>query len=94
VLGILKDPTSHDITIPLSEKINTLTSHTTVTMTPSLEHVFTMRLYTAPEKALVIPQAKSNAHRIIAFLTHGHVKGSDFEAELLPGGADWILVSI
>jgi hypothetical protein len=61
-------------------------------MTPSLEHVFTMRLYTAPEKALVIPQAKSNAHRIIAFLTHGHVKGSGFEAELLPGGADWILV--
>ncbi|KAM0329713.1 hypothetical protein ACHAPQ_006631 [Fusarium lateritium] len=60
-------------------------------MTPSLEHVFTMRLYTAPEKALVIPQAQSNAHRIIAFLTHGHVKGSGFEAELLPGGADWIL---
>lgn len=52
-----------------------------------------MRLYTAPEKALVIPQAKSNAHRIIAFLTHGHIRGSGFEAELLPGGADWILVS-
>jgi hypothetical protein len=63
-------------------------------MTPSLEHVFTMRLYTAPEKALVIPQAKGDSHRIIAFLTHGHVKGSGFEAELLPGGADWILVSI
>ncbi|KAM0492633.1 hypothetical protein ACHAP8_009811 [Fusarium lateritium] len=60
-------------------------------MTPSLEHVFTMRLYTSPEKALVIPEARGNNHRIIAFLTHGHIKGSGFEAELQPGGADWIL---
>lgn len=61
-------------------------------MAPSLEHVFTMRLYTSPEKALVIPEAKSSNHRIIAFLTHGHIKGSSFDAELQPGGADWILV--
>lgn len=61
-------------------------------MTPSLEHVFTMRMYTSPDKALVIPEAKGNNHRIIAFLTHGHIKGSGLEAELLPGGADWILV--
>jgi hypothetical protein len=40
----------------------------------------------------VIPEAKGNNHRIIAFLTHGHIKGSGFEAELQPGGADWILV--
>ncbi|EXL42646.1 hypothetical protein FOCG_15097 [Fusarium oxysporum f. sp. radicis-lycopersici 26381] len=60
-------------------------------MTPSLEHVFTMRMYTSPDKALVIPEAKGNSHRIIAFLTHGHIKGSGLEAELLPGGADWIL---
>ncbi|KAG8672131.1 hypothetical protein FPOAC1_005392 [Fusarium poae] len=60
-------------------------------MAPSLDHVFTMRLYTSPEKALVVPEAKGNNHRIIAFLTHGHVKGSGFEAELQPGGADWIL---
>ncbi|RYC82306.1 hypothetical protein BFJ63_vAg14793 [Fusarium oxysporum f. sp. narcissi] len=60
-------------------------------MTPSLEHVFTMRMYTSPDKALVIPEAKGNNHRIIAFLTHGHLKGSGLEAELLPGGADWIL---
>jgi hypothetical protein len=61
-------------------------------MAPSLEHVFTMRLYTSPAKALVIPEAKGNNHRIIAFLTHGHIKGGGFEAELQPGGADWILV--
>ncbi|KAF5545948.1 sterol regulatory element-binding ECM22 [Fusarium mexicanum] len=60
-------------------------------MTPSLEHVFTMRMYTSPDKALVIPEAKGNNHRIVAFLTHGHIKGSGLEAELLPGGADWIL---
>ncbi|KAF4972577.1 hypothetical protein FSARC_850 [Fusarium sarcochroum] len=60
-------------------------------MAPSLEHVFTLRLYTAPEKALVIPEAKGNNHRIIAFLTHGHIKGSGLDADLLPGGADWIL---
>ncbi|KAF5575812.1 sterol regulatory element-binding ECM22 [Fusarium pseudocircinatum] len=60
-------------------------------MTPSLEHVFTMRMYTSPDKALVIPEAKGNNHRIVAFLTHGHIEGSGFEAQLLPGGADWIL---
>lgn len=62
-------------------------------MTPSLEHVFTMRMYTSPDKALVIPEAKGNNHRIVAFLTHGNIKGSGLEADLLPGGADWILVS-
>lgn len=61
-------------------------------MTPSLEHVFTMRMYTSPDKALAIPEAKGNNHRIVAFLTHGNIEGSGFEAELLPGGADWILV--
>ncbi|KAG4268246.1 hypothetical protein FPRO04_14807, partial [Fusarium proliferatum] len=60
-------------------------------MTPSLEHVFTMRMYTSPDKALVIPEAKGNNHRIVAFLTHGNIKGSGLEADLLPGGADWIL---
>ncbi|KAF5667494.1 sterol regulatory element-binding ECM22 [Fusarium denticulatum] len=60
-------------------------------MTPSLQRVFTMRMYTSPDKALVIPEAKGNNHRIVAFLTHGHIKGSGLEADLLPGGADWIL---
>uniref|UniRef100_A0A4E9EDS1 Uncharacterized protein n=1 Tax=Gibberella zeae TaxID=5518 RepID=A0A4E9EDS1_GIBZA len=60
-------------------------------MAPSLDHVFTMRMYTSPAKAVVIPEAKGKNHRIIAFLTHGNIKGSGFEAELQPGGADWIL---
>ncbi|RBA18331.1 hypothetical protein FPRO05_10626 [Fusarium proliferatum] len=50
-----------------------------------------MRMYTSPDKALVIPEAKGNNHRIVAFLTHGNIKGSGLEADLLPGGADWIL---
>lgn len=63
-------------------------------MAPSLDHVFTMRMYTSPAKAVVIPEAKGKNHRIIAFLTHGNIKGSGFEAELQPGGADWILVCV
>lgn len=62
-------------------------------MAPSLEHVFTMRMYTSPSQALVIPEAKGSNHRIVAFLTHGSIKGSGISADLLPGGADWILVS-
>jgi hypothetical protein len=61
-------------------------------MAPSLEHVFTMSLDTSPESALVIPNAKGDNSRIVAFLTRGYIKGSQFDAELLPGSADWILV--
>ncbi|KAF9768922.1 hypothetical protein IL306_013722 [Fusarium sp. DS 682] len=60
-------------------------------MTPTLDHVFSMRMYTSPDKALVIPEAKGNNQRIIAFLEHGNITGSGFEGELQPGGADWIL---
>lgn len=62
------------------------------TMAPIFEHVFTMRGYMSKENTVDLKAIKSGASRIIVPITHGFIKGSGLEAEILPGGGDWILV--
>lgn len=61
-------------------------------MAPKLERFFTMRGYMSKENTVDLKAIKGGASRIIVPITHGFIKGSGLEAEILPGGGDWILV--
>lgn len=61
-------------------------------MAPQLQVVFKMRGYMSKQNTVNLKAIKSGASRIIVPITHGFIKGSGLEAEILPGGGDWILV--
>jgi len=61
-------------------------------MAPKLEKTFTMRGYINKENTLDLKAIKTGPQRIIVPIVSGFVKGSGLDAEILPGGADWILV--
>ena len=61
-------------------------------MAPKLEHCFTMRADLSREHTLQLGAIKAGPQRIIAPVSHGFLKGSGVEAEILPGGSDWLLV--
>lgn len=58
-------------------------------MVPKLEQVFTLRAYI--DHGHQLGSTKGGAHRIIVPVTGGFIKGKDLDAEILPGGADWLL---
>jgi hypothetical protein len=62
-------------------------------MAPKLEQVFAMRGYMSKENTVNLKEIKGGPVRIVVPITHGFIKGSGLEAEILPGGGDWILVS-
>ncbi|EXJ60786.1 hypothetical protein A1O7_04939 [Cladophialophora yegresii CBS 114405] len=61
-------------------------------MAPKFEQVFTMRGYMNKENTVNLNAIKNGATRIIVPITHGFIKGAGLEAEILPGGGDWILL--
>ncbi|KAI1612523.1 hypothetical protein EDD36DRAFT_239483 [Exophiala viscosa] len=61
-------------------------------MAPKLEKTFTMRGYINKENTLDLKAIKTGPQRIIVPIVSGFVKGSGLDAEILPGGADWILL--
>jgi hypothetical protein len=61
-------------------------------MAPKLEQVFTLRASLGKEDTLPLGSVKGGAHRIVVPVTGGFIKGSDLEAEILPGGGDWLLL--
>jgi hypothetical protein len=61
-------------------------------MAPKLEFAFTMRAYLSKE-SLKLDGIKSGSSRVILPITHGSVEGAGLKADVLPGGADWLLVN-
>ncbi|KAI1107498.1 hypothetical protein F4804DRAFT_297189 [Jackrogersella minutella] len=63
-------------------------------MAPTLEHVFTMRVYLHPDITDLGLNA-SGATRLIAGVASGSIKfeNSKIEAQILPPGGDWPLVN-
>ena len=61
-------------------------------MAPKVEQVFTLRTSLGKEDTLPLGSVKGGAHRFVVVATGGFIKGSDFEAEILPGGGDWLLL--
>lgn len=61
-------------------------------MAPKLESAFTMRAYLSKD-TLKLDGIKSGPSRLVLPITHGFVEGSGLKAKVLPGGADWLLVS-
>ncbi|KAJ9494967.1 hypothetical protein LTR99_001298 [Exophiala xenobiotica] len=61
-------------------------------MAPKLEQVFAMRGYMSKENTVNLKEIKGGPVRIVVPITHGFIKGSGLEAEILPGGGDWILL--
>ena len=62
-------------------------------MAPKLEQVFAMRGYMSKENTINLKAIKGGPVRVVVPITHGFIKGSGLDAEILPGGGDWILVS-
>lgn len=61
-------------------------------MPPRLEQVFTLRAFLGKDNTLPLGSVKGGAHRYVVPVTGGFVSGSGLEAEILPGGADWLLL--
>jgi len=61
---------------------------------PKLEKHFTMRIYLSKENIYDLGAMRNGPHRHIAAITRGFIKGEGVEAEILPGGADWVSVRI
>jgi hypothetical protein len=59
---------------------------------PKLEKHFTMRIYLSKENIHDLGAMRNGPHRHIAAITRGFIKGEGLEAEILPGGADWVSV--
>lgn len=61
-------------------------------MAPTLEPVFTMRGYMCKQNSHDLKAIWTGPERIIVPIISGFLKGPDgYEAEVLPGGGDWIL---
>ncbi|KAK5113072.1 hypothetical protein LTR62_003651 [Meristemomyces frigidus] len=48
-----------------------------------------MRIFLTQENLLDLGPMNGGPRRMVASIIGGHIKGSDLEAEILPGGADW-----
>lgn len=59
---------------------------------PKLEKHFTMRIYLSKENIHDLEAIRNGPHRFIAAITRGSIKGEGLEAEILPGGVDWVMV--
>jgi len=62
-------------------------------MAPKLEFAFIMRAYLSKE-SFKLDGILGGPSRLILPITHGFVEGSGLKAEVQPGGADWLLVSV
>ena len=61
-------------------------------MAPKLEQRFTMRIYLSKGNTHGLGAMRNGPHRYIAAITSGFIKGEGVEGEILPGGADWVMV--
>lgn len=61
-------------------------------MAPKLELAFTMRSYVSIEQNVGIGAVKGGLLRSWSPITHGYIKGSGLDAQVLPGGGDVPLV--
>ncbi|EME82841.1 uncharacterized protein MYCFIDRAFT_196289 [Pseudocercospora fijiensis CIRAD86] len=63
---------------------------------PTLEHVFTMKGFTA-KTSMDLGKIKGGPHRTIFGITHGYIRGvpgsagGGLDVNIVPGGGDWIL---
>lgn len=62
------------------------------TMPPNLEHRFALRAYLSKDNICDLQAIRSGPRNYIAAITGGFLKGEGLDAELLPGGADWMSV--
>ncbi|OAA68553.1 Outer membrane protein, beta-barrel [Niveomyces insectorum RCEF 264] len=60
-------------------------------MAPTLEPYFTMRGYMSKDYSHNLNAIWSGPHRVIVPIVSGFLNGPNFEAEIVPGGGDWIL---
>lgn len=51
-----------------------------------------MRINLSKENTHGLGAMRNGPHRHIAAITSGFIKGEGVEAEILPGGADWVMV--
>ncbi|KAJ5609626.1 hypothetical protein N7528_010193 [Penicillium herquei] len=61
-------------------------------MAPKLEPCFTLRGYIGNEHTIMLNGIKSGPTRGVTPITHGYIEGSGLKAEILPGGADYVLI--
>lgn len=61
-------------------------------MAPKLEQVFTLRAFLGKKDTLPLGPVKGGAHRIVVPVTGGFIEGCGLDAEILPGGGDWLLL--
>ena len=73
---------------------NSLAIHLHIMTAPKLEKRFTMRIYLSKENTHDLGAMRNGPRRYIAAITRGSIKGEGLEAEILPGGADWVSVCI
>jgi hypothetical protein len=59
---------------------------------PNLEKHFTLRAYLSKDNIYDLQSIQNGPRRYIATVVGGFIKGEGLEAELLPGGADWMSV--
>lgn len=60
-------------------------------MAPQLEQVLTLRAFLGKANTLQLGAVKAGPQRIIIPIDGGFIKGSDLNAEILPGGGDSLL---
>lgn len=58
---------------------------------PKLEKHFTMRINLSPEHVYDLKSVRG-PNKLIAAIAGGFIRGEGIEAEILPGGADWVSV--
>lgn len=63
-------------------------------MAPNLEKRFTMRAYLSKDNILDLAAIRSGPRRIIAAVVGGFIKGEGLDAEIVPGGSDWMMVCL
>jgi len=61
-------------------------------MTPTLQKIFTLKIYINSENTLVLGPTRTSTTRLIGHVSRGTLKGDGLEAELLPNAADWMQV--
>jgi hypothetical protein len=62
-------------------------------MAPQLEKAFTARANIEKESTVMVGPVSAGLVRVIARVKSGFIRGEGFEAEMLPGSGDWMLVS-
>ncbi|KAJ5279982.1 hypothetical protein N7478_005354 [Penicillium angulare] len=59
-------------------------------MAPKLELCFKFRGYISKQNTVNLGSVKSGATRVVIPITHGFIEGKGLNAQVLPGGGDWI----